>query len=807
MENNNKDGVYKSLITLAILVPIILGLSYAFFTNGSQGSPSNVSGVADNFIINLVTPTNGYITASNVVLIKASEVATKAEKGTFSVVTGNNQNIVKYSLGLTSLSVSSNLQHVDFKWSLVCINDSTKSVAGTFAGASTAQMTLKEELLIPGNATDEYELFIWLEETSQDQLALMGGSFSGKVTLTAAMAYQGGPMSDPPEVTISGPYTTSGGMTPRVWAKAGDIGYYRIVVVSEETLTMDTTKITTTTANGSLGTITGTGTNPDPYVIPIIASSGQNGLVGLNLAAGAWYDTNDVKSPAKTSSTFTVDTQPPAITISPTSENVGLGDSYNVWSGTISVYDNLDTSVTYSSITTSGNVNTSLVGTYYIQYSATDAAGNTGSETRTVNVIDYRPQVAITGPFTAASGGSNLTFANSSTTAYYRIVVNSVNAFTIDTSKIITTNSTGTKGTITGAGTSVNPYIVPVTNISSANGTVGITVQAGAFVSQGYNNVAVNSNTFVVDNIAPTFVVTGPFTAASGGTTTNWSLPGDTVYYRIVVTETNSFSIDSAKITATNVNATRGTISGNGTSGTPYVVPMTGVTGANGTVGIVVAAGAFVDGAANSSSAANSATYTVSALRPLIGPLTNLVNNGSFELNASTCDNWANTGGNANNALSVQTSPVLFGSRACRGTGTWNNNSVANYGRFTQTISSLTNGNRYYIRANIYAQAGVTDGLIQNNQTNLTAASGSFAASGLGASWTTISGVWQSNATSLTLSVAFFGGNGNNAKTVFIDGIMMIDLTTAYGAGNEPIASEMNTVVASYGNYWDGSKP
>ena len=49
-------------------------------------------------------------------------------------------------------------------------------------------------------------------------------------------------------------------------------------------------------------------------------------------------------------------------------------------------------------VTTDGNVNTNAVGTYTINYSATDLSGNTGSATRTVNVVDTTaPVVTLNG--------------------------------------------------------------------------------------------------------------------------------------------------------------------------------------------------------------------------------------------------------------------------------------------------------------------------------------------------------------------------------------------------------------------------
>ena len=44
-----------------------------------------------------------------------------------------------------------------------------------------------------------------------------------------------------------------------------------------------------------------------------------------------------------------------------------------------------------------GTVDTSTVGTYTITYSATDASGNTSSETRTVTVVDTTaPVISVT---------------------------------------------------------------------------------------------------------------------------------------------------------------------------------------------------------------------------------------------------------------------------------------------------------------------------------------------------------------------------------------------------------------------------
>jgi hypothetical protein len=77
------------------------------------------------------------------------------------------------------------------------------------------------------------------------------------------------------------------------------------------------------------------------------------------------------------------DTTPPVITINGNNpETVTWGDTYTDAGATAT--DNIDGSVSVSS---SGSVDTSLLGSYQINYSATDAAGNNATAFRTVNVV------------------------------------------------------------------------------------------------------------------------------------------------------------------------------------------------------------------------------------------------------------------------------------------------------------------------------------------------------------------------------------------------------------------------------------
>ncbi|MDD4187345.1 MAG: hypothetical protein PHX04_01035, partial [Bacilli bacterium] len=187
MENNkNKKRIFRFSVFLAIIIPVILSLSYAYFQADIIGTDNGVTGKSTStFDIDLITENDGYINASGVKLISAEKIAEESEKTNFKVVSGDNKHFINYTLSITNLTISSNLQVSDFKWQLLKQNQTVTS--GTFSGISANNMTLATNLEIGANRTDNYELRLWIEETSSNQNNLIGGSFGGKITLTAEM--------------------------------------------------------------------------------------------------------------------------------------------------------------------------------------------------------------------------------------------------------------------------------------------------------------------------------------------------------------------------------------------------------------------------------------------------------------------------------------------------------------------------------------------------------------------------------------------------------------------------------------------
>ena len=77
---------YKFLIMIAVIVPIILSISYAYFLARVSGDNTIIDGNATNkFDIDLITTGNGYINASDMLPISETASADKAAKGIFSV--------------------------------------------------------------------------------------------------------------------------------------------------------------------------------------------------------------------------------------------------------------------------------------------------------------------------------------------------------------------------------------------------------------------------------------------------------------------------------------------------------------------------------------------------------------------------------------------------------------------------------------------------------------------------------------------------------------------------------------------------
>ena len=187
----DKSKVIKSLIALAIVLVVLVGISFAYFSSLQNFNAGEVSGgVTTTFDISLNTPNEGYINATDLLPILSTEVSQFAELATFSVVSGNNANIVNYSISLIDLNISNNLRNSAFRWQLISLNDPLQNRSGTFENIPGTRMSVIENILIPANTTHNFEFRIWIETDGvTPQNSMLNGSFSGRFSMVSNMVY------------------------------------------------------------------------------------------------------------------------------------------------------------------------------------------------------------------------------------------------------------------------------------------------------------------------------------------------------------------------------------------------------------------------------------------------------------------------------------------------------------------------------------------------------------------------------------------------------------------------------------------
>jgi hypothetical protein len=147
--------------------------------------------------------------------------------------------------------------------------------------------------------------------------------------------------------------------------------------------------------------------------------------------------------------TPTPDTTPPVITVLGTNPlSLTVGTAYTEAGATC--VDNKDPSCT---VVTTGTVNTAAIGTYTITYTATDAAGNVSSMTRTVNVVAAADPAPIAGGAFAAladmtvsdaSGDPQISIINAGgvTDTLGRVIVYSASGLPNDANGALTIDAT-----------------------------------------------------------------------------------------------------------------------------------------------------------------------------------------------------------------------------------------------------------------------------------------------------------------------------------------------------------------------------
>ena len=197
MESNEKKNIKnKILLAIAIIIPVIIGFSYAYFLARvvvTNNQPTNISGTAiTSFYFDIVTENGGYIDASNIIPIEEEDIDEYANVGTFKAVSGANSYSISYTISLTDISIPSELITEDFKWELTCTScsNTNNDANGTFENYTSGDFTLKTGLIIAPNTEHVYTLKLWIQESDEDQSQIINKTFRAKVKLDGELIYQ-----------------------------------------------------------------------------------------------------------------------------------------------------------------------------------------------------------------------------------------------------------------------------------------------------------------------------------------------------------------------------------------------------------------------------------------------------------------------------------------------------------------------------------------------------------------------------------------------------------------------------------------
>lgn len=428
-------------------------------------------------------------------------------------------------------------------------------------------------------------------------------------------------------------------------------------------------------SGGSKGTLSGSGTT---YTMPV-TPSGQGDVtcqVTVNAAKDAAGNYNTVASNILS---ITYDTVAPtcAVTGPPTHNHTGAitftatfsepvtglasgdfnvsGGSKGTLSGSGAVYTLPVTPSGTSSVTCRVNAS-----------AAQDAAGNSNTQSNTATATYDNTAPTVTS-ISAPSVGTT----NTGPVSYTVNFSEGVQGF--DSAADVQLNTTGTAaGSVGISGSGSGPYTVTLSSITG-NGTLGITVKAGACTDYATNaNSASSASTaFAVDNTAPTV--------------TSISAPSASLTRGGPVTYTVTFSEAVSGLTGSGIqlNATgtaTGTAAVTGTG--PYTVTISSITG-DGTLGITVKASACTDAAGNANTASSaSTTFTVDNTAPTVtsisAPSATITKGGPITYTVNFSESVT---GLASSGIQVNASGASAGSVGVSGSGS---------GPYTVTLSSIT---------------------------------------------------------------------------------------------------------------------
>lgn len=188
-----KHMLFVLTVTTSIIFACMLGSSYAYYTLSNGTTVTATTGEFDANV-SVVFSESEYINLKTGVPINSTDVDKYASASKFTLIpdaTKLRGYDVAVKIAISNITIDTALKISDFKYDLKCNNGSSTTTIKSGTGADFTSTELEIGTLSTQNSTFNVSktyncaLRLWLQETGNNQNALMNKSFSGLIKVNS----------------------------------------------------------------------------------------------------------------------------------------------------------------------------------------------------------------------------------------------------------------------------------------------------------------------------------------------------------------------------------------------------------------------------------------------------------------------------------------------------------------------------------------------------------------------------------------------------------------------------------------------
>lgn len=188
-----KHMLFVLTVTTSIIFACMLGSSYAYYTLSNGTTVTATTGEFDANV-SVVFSESEYINLKTGVPINSTDVDKYASASKFTLIpdaTKLRGYDVAVKIAISNITIDTELKTSDFKYDLKCNDGSSTTTIKSGTGADFTSTKLEIGTLSTQNSTFNVSktyncaLRLWLQETGNNQNALMNKSFSGLIKVNS----------------------------------------------------------------------------------------------------------------------------------------------------------------------------------------------------------------------------------------------------------------------------------------------------------------------------------------------------------------------------------------------------------------------------------------------------------------------------------------------------------------------------------------------------------------------------------------------------------------------------------------------